>query len=449
MRPPTATVLAGFLALLASCGPSGGLESLEVVSRSPQGHWRVELLLETRPRASDRWVARLSGSGRTADLDLPSVASKDGERRVSRRKPRLFWASDEERLLVETIGSGFVMVYLPTDSAPFVCDHRVLSAEDVSAAFRRTPTLEGLAAEVLGDPARPHGRAEQEWVLGRIERAGPASGAGAPLVAAVLAASDALDPARVDRLVVARLRSKSGLPEGARGADLGRLRLTLDRFVAEPTRDNAKVLRRASGVLGALDDRVSAPRIARALEVAAERSGTPLEAAAVVDAVAPLSWLAGRWRVGEAGAPLATYLASRHEVPWKTRVARCLAIWAAVRIGRTEAVVPLLDQMDELTAWSTGGRGTAVPSDPDAERSASWADDVPLGVVLAWAAARASDRRAIAPLTAILGERDLPPRMAVVAARALLSIDGPAARPVILRAPSLADRARRKLLDGP
>lgn len=438
---------AGLLHLLAGCG-SNGLEPLEVVSRSPRGTWTAEMLLRTRKDAPDRWLVRLTGSGRTAELYLPSVASNEGERRVSRRKPRLFWEDEETRLLVETIGSGFVTVYLPPGSNPFVCDHRVLSAEDVSEAFGRTPTPERLAAEILGDPTRPHGRTEQQWVLRRIETEGPSSDAGAPLVAAVLAASDALDPDRVDRLATARLRLGSGLPEAARNAEIGRLRVSLDRFSTEPTRDNARTLRRASHVLGALDDRVSAPRITHALAVAAQHGSTPLETAAVVEAVPPLAWLAGRWRLAEAGDPLAEYLASPHEVPWKTRVARNVAVWAAVRVGRAEAIGPLLDRLDDLPAWSTGGQRSAFPSEQVAETSADWAADLPLGVALAWAAARAGDRRAIAPLTSVLGEQDLPPRMAAVAARALLSIDGAAARPVLTRAPALTERDLRALLEG-
>jgi hypothetical protein len=405
------------------------------------------MMLRSGAQRVDAWVARVHGrTGRPVDVVLPSLPSNEGDRSVSERRPRILWDAAEERALVETIRSAFVVLYLPPDSAPFVCEHRVVNPEDAYQALTRTPTLAKLEEEVLTEDDKPHDAEEQEYVLGRLERAGATSEAAAVLVPAILRSSEAIDRTRLLRLMVARLRPGSGLPAATRDSELARLRTTLVDFTRLPDRDHALLVPRVVEVLGTLPREEGEGPIVAALEAAVARTATATAMADVLPAVGPLAWLAGKWRLADAAPALARYLEVRSEVPWRTRVARNLALWASVRLEAVDALMPVAPLLDDPIAWTAGGERGEVPSDADAEASPAWAEDTPLGIVFAWAAVRLRDARAAGTLRSILGRRGVPERSALSAARALLVLDETAARPIIRAAPTLSGSAKRSLL---
>lgn len=443
------TTACGGAALSAGCPGQRHLEPLGVESASPRGRWRIEMLVRTGGRARDAWVARVHGGNRASvDVVLPSVASNEGDRTVSQRRPRLVWDQSEERVLVETIGSGFVVLYLPPSDRPFICEHRVVSPDEAHAALTHTPTLAKLEEEILTEDDKPHGRAEQEYVLRRLERAGATSSIASVLVPAVMHGSNEMDRGRIVRLAIARLAPGAGLPENVRASELARLRRSLEEFVRTPDRAHATVVARAIQVLGALPREESERPLVPALEAAVGRCANVTALAEAVDAVGPLAWLAGKWRLAEAGPALTRTLACRHELPWKTRVSRNLALWASVRLDVRDAATAVLPLLDDPAVWIAGGRRADVPPDAAAEASPSWADDTPLGVAFAWAATRLQDARAVPALRAALERRDLPDTSAAAAARALLALDPAQAADVIRRAPAVSDEMKRQLLGG-
>lgn len=451
--PGSARTGAGSAALLAlsllgaACPSRPHLEPLGVDETSSRGRWRIEMMLRTGGTAEDAWVARVRrGEGRPVDVVLPSLASNEGDRSVSQRRPRLVWDASEERVLVETIRSAFVVLYLPPDSPPFACEHRVVNPEDAYQALSKTPTLGKLEEEILTEDDKPHDAEEQEYVLRRLERAGPTSQTAAVLVPAVLHSSEALDRARLVALAVARLRPGSGLTPAVRDSELARLRTALDEFARMPDLKHAQTVPRIAEVLGALPREEGQEPVVPALEAAVTRSGYATGAADVLPAVGPLAWLAGKWRLTEASGALGRFLAARNEVPWKTRVARNLALWAAVRLEARESLEPVLPLVEGPGAWTAGGTRGEVPDDATAEASPAWADDTPLGVVFAWAAATLHDARAIPTLRSILGRTDVPAPSALAAARALLALDETTARPVIRASSLLTEEAKQRLL---
>lgn len=440
---------AALTVLSTSCNSREHLSSLGVDSPSPRGRFRIEMMLRSGAHRDDAWVARVHRrTGRPVDVVLPSLPSNEGDRSVSQRRPRIVWDAAEERALVETIRSAFVVLYLPPDSAPFVCEHRVVNPEDAYQALTRTPTLAKLEEEVLTEDDKPHDAEEQEYVLGRLERAGATSEAAGALVPAILRSSAAVDRTRLLRLMIARLRPGSGLPAPTRDSELARLRTTLVDFARIPDHDHAVLVPRVVEVLGALPREDGEGPVVAALEAAVTRSATATAMADVLPAVGPLSWLAGKWRLADAAPVLARYLELRSEVPWRTRVARNLALWASVRLEAPDTLVPVGPLVDDPIAWTAGGERVEVPPDADAEASPAWAEDIPLGLVFAWGAVRLRDARAAGTLRAILGRRDVPERSALAAARALLALDETAARPIIRAAPALSESARRSLLGG-
>lgn len=405
--------------------------------------------LRTGGNREDAWVARVHRStGRPADVTLPSLASNEGDRSVSQRKPRILWDDAEDRALVETIRSAFVVLYVPPDGAPFACEHRVVNPVDAYEALHHTPTLAKLEEEILTEDDKPHDAEEQAYVLGRLEHAGATSADAAVLVPAILGSSKAVDRPRLVRLALARLRPGSGLPAGIRDAELARLRTTLVDFTQRPDHDRALRVPRVVEVLGALPRAEGEGPVVAALEAAVARTQVPTAMADVLPAVGPLAWLAGKWRLGAAAPALTRYLRNPNEVPWQTRVARNLALWAAVRIESPDALAAVVPLVADPIAWTAGGTRADVPSDADAEASPVWAEDTPLGVTFAWAAAHRRDPRATETLRAILLQASVPPSSATSAARALLAVDAAAAPPIIRASPALPESTKRSLLGG-
>lgn len=438
---------AALLAVIA-CETRERLEPLGVDAASPRGRNRLEMMLRTGGKGDDAWVARVHRrSGRPVDVTLPSLPSNEGDRSVSQRKPRIIWDASEERALVETIRSAFVVLYVPPDSRPFVCEHRVVNPADAYEALTHTPTLAKLEEEILTEDDKPHDAEEQEYVLGRLERAGATSEAAAALVPAILRSSGAIDRSRLVRLTVARLRPGGGLPDAVRDSELARLRTALVEFAATPDRDRALRVPRVVEVLAALPREEGEAPIVPALEAAVARSATATAMADVLPAVGPLAWLAGKWRLGAAAPALTRYLGTRDEVPFQTRVARNVALWASVRLETPDALLPVLPLVEDPIAWTTGGERGEIPADADAEASAAWAEDTTLGVVFAWAAVQQRDARAIAALRSALGRSGVPAASAMAAARALLALDETTARPVIRASPALSEAAKRSLLE--
>ena len=434
-------------AIATGCGGRERLEPLAVDSPSPRGRWRIEMLLRTGGRREDAWVARVWGRAKKpTDVVLPSYASNEDDRTVSRRKPKLVWDPSEDRVLVETIRSAFLVLYTPPSDPPFVCEHRLVDPMDAYLALSRTPTLARLEEEILTEDDKPHDADEQEYVLRRLERAGATSSAAHVLLPAVIHSSKGIDRARVLRLAVARLRPDAGLPAPVRDSELARLRTVLDDFLVKTDRDNAIRGARVIDLLGALPREDSERKVVPALEAAVARTSTATGTAKVIDAIGPLAWLAGKWRIQEAAAALGRAVAARDEIPWKSRVARNLALWAATQLGSEEALLAALPLVDDPAAWATGGTRGEVPPDGEAAASPRWADETPLGVVFAWAAARLREARAIPPLRAVLGRTDVPPGSAAAAARALLALDATLARAVIQASTALDERAKQDLL---
>lgn len=436
------------LAVLASgCGDRERLEPLGVDSRHPGGGARIEMMLRTGGRQADVWVARVHrGTAAPVDVTMPSFPSNEGDRSVSQRRPRIVWDRTPERALVETIRSGFVVLYMPPDSAPFVCEHRIVDPEGAHEAMSRTPTLVQLQREILTEDDKPHDPEEQEYVIGRIERAGPTSEEGAPLVAAILRSSPAVDRGRLERLCIARLRAGSGLDGAVRDSELARLRTTLVDFAQRPDHDHALLVPRVARILGAMTREDGAAPVVAALGAAIDRTAVDTAMADVLPAVAPLAWLAGKWQLAEAAPALLRYLQGRSEVPFQTRVARNLALWAAVRIDARDAIEIARPLVEDPIAWTAGGDRSDVPDDATAEQSPAWADDTPLGVTYAWAAKRLSDVRAVPTLRSILGHEGLPEPAARAAARALLALDESGAPAVVRASPSLTEAAKSDLL---
>jgi len=366
-----------FIAACARAEPAD--ETLGPTVLSKKSGRRVTPLLRVSPDARDRWVLRLEGGSAAAELELPSVSAPgEATRKVSRRAPHLFWSDEGERLVAETIGSGFLVVYFPPGQRPFACPHRVLRATDVPLASRGAPTLEALVEEMLTDPDKPHDAAEQQTAFDDIRRAGPAGPRGEVLTRAAILASSHVD---LDGLAALLRERLAGLPAAERDLELARLGAAL-RSDEPPERFGAAAVRvaRALGEAGAHD---YGGDVATALARVVRISAAPTNAPKVVDAARWLAWAAGVLRAQAARDPLRAYLDVPFEVPFRTRVARSVAAWALVRLGDPE-IVGRVDRWSGPSDRSLPASGGAVPGEAEALAGPAWAEKVSSARVAEW-----------------------------------------------------------------
>jgi hypothetical protein len=203
---------------------------------------------------------------------------------------------------------------------------------------------------------------------------------------------------------------------------------------------------RVARILGAMTREDGEGPVVAALAAAIDRTAVDTAMADVLPAVAPLAWLAGKWRLGDAAPALLRYLQGPSEIPFQTRVARNLALWAAVRLEARDAIEHARPLVEDPIAWTAGGERDDVPDDATVDASPAWADDTPLGVTYAWAAKRLSDARAVPTLRAILARQGVPEFGARAAARALLALDADGAAAVVRASTSLSEATKRELL---